>query len=112
MAPEIKPFKVSVPDHALETLNAKLKASVFPDTVDFSDSWDYGAPASDVKRLAKYWAEGFDWRAQEAKLNELPQFETKVEVEGFGELDIHFVHGRSKKEGSIPLLFCHGCTSP
>ena len=56
MAPEIKPFKVSVPDHALETLNAKLKASVFPDAVDFSDSWDYGAPASDVvgtHRLAR-----------------------------------------------------------
>jgi len=66
-----------------------------------------------MKRLTEYWANGFDWRAQEAALNEkLPQFTTKVDVEGFGELEVHFVHKRSVREGSIPLLFCHGCRSP
>lgn len=109
MAPEIKPYKIAVPDAALSTLKTKLEYSTFPDDTEFSDSWDYGAPASDVKRLAKYWANGFDWRKQEAELNQLPQFSTKVNVEGFGELGIHFVHQRSEKEGSIPLLFCHGC---
>jgi hypothetical protein len=65
-----------------------------------------------MKRLTKYWADGFDWRAQEAALNEkLPQFTTKVNVDWFGELDIHFVHKKSAKKDSIPLLFCHGCMS-
>lgn len=111
MAPAITPYKVSVPDASLETLRAKLKASTFPDDPDFINSWDYGTPKNDVQRLAKYWADGFDWRKQEAKLNELPQFKTTVNVEGFGDLGIHFLHERSKKEGSIPLLFCHGCKS-
>lgn len=61
-----------------------------------------------MKRLAKYWRDGFDWRAQENLLNELPQFTTKIEIDGFGEFDMHFVHQKGP-EGSVPLLFCHGC---
>ncbi|KAJ6779815.1 hypothetical protein PWT90_01507 [Aphanocladium album] len=61
-----------------------------------------------IKRLAEYWKTGFDWRAQEAKLNELPHFTTHVQVEGFGELGMHFIHQRGKDDDSIPLLFCHG----
>jgi hypothetical protein len=48
--------------------------------------------SSDVKRLTKYWKNDFDWKKQEAKLNEHPQFKTKVEVDGFGEVDMHFIH--------------------
>lgn len=42
-------------------------------------------------------------------LNQVPQFETEVEIEGFEVLDIHFVHQKSDVEGAIPLLFVHGC---
>jgi hypothetical protein len=107
----IKPFKISVPESDIERLRAKLRHATFPDEVDFSDSWGYGCPLSDVKRLAKYWQDGFDWRAAEARLNEkLPQFTTRISVDDFEELDIHFVHQESPNPGSIPLLFCHGCT--
>ena len=112
MAPDIKPFKVDVPDSALQTVKDKLALATFPDEVEFSDDWAYGAPLSDVKRLAEYWANGFNWRAQEAKINELPQYMTKVNVDGFGDLDIHFVHQKSSRPSSIPLLFCHGCEPP
>lgn len=112
MPSEIKPFKIAVPDSALDSLKTKLASATFPADVDFSDDWDYGSPLSDVKRLAKYWAKGFDWRAEEARLNEtLPQFTTDVEVNGFGTLNIHFVH-QTSRPGSIPLLFCHGCEYP
>lgn len=103
------PYKISIPDSAIKTLKDKLALSTFPDEVEFSDDWGYGAPRADLKRLANYWRNGFDWRAQEAKLNEIPQYETKVTVEGFGDLNIHFVHQKSRRPGSIPLLFCHGC---
>lgn len=112
MSPSITPYKVSVPDSALTSLKSKLSASIFPAEVDFSDNWESGTPLSDVKRLAKYWHDGFDWRAQEKQINEtLPQFMTKVDIDGFGELDMHFVHKKSSKAESIPLLFCHGCMS-
>lgn len=105
----IKPYTISVPDSAISILKRKLELATFPNEVEFSDDWNYGAPLSDVKRLAERWRDGFDWRAQESRLNELPQFTTKVPVKGFGEMNLHFIHQRSKNEKSIPLLFCHGC---
>ena len=110
MAPEIKPYKIAVPDKALELVKAKLESSTFFDEVDFSDNWDYGVPLSDVKRLAAHWKDGFNWREQEARINDtLPQFTTTVNVEGFGDLEMHFVHQKSGDPNSIPLLFSHGC---
>jgi pimeloyl-ACP methyl ester carboxylesterase len=44
----------------------------------------------------------------EAEINKLPQFTTKVSLNGFGEFDIHFIHKASNRAGAIPLLFCHG----
>lgn len=105
----IRPFRIEVPDVAIERLKTKLSLTTFPEDVEFSDSWDYGAPLKDIKRLADYWQNGFDWRAAEAKLNQtLPQFTTTVSVDGFDPLEIHFVHQKSVRPNSIPLLFCHG----
>ncbi|KAK5988592.1 Putative epoxide hydrolase [Cladobotryum mycophilum] len=108
MSDDIKPFNVSVPDSSIQLLKNKLAAATFPDEVDFSDDWSYGATLSDVRRLAQYWKDGFDWRAQEERINRMAQFTTTIDVEGFGGLNIHFVHQRSSRSGSIPLLFVHG----
>ena len=51
-------------------------------------------PLAHVKRLVACWKDGYDWRAAEAKINETPQFTTDVEVEGFGMLNVHFIHQR------------------
>lgn len=107
MEAAIKPCKINVPDAGIAKLKAKLAYASFPDDVEFSNDWTHGSPAADIKRLVKYWQNGFDWRAQEAKLNELPQFTTSITVDGFDPIDINFIHQPSKP-GSIPLLFCHG----
>ena len=109
MTSAIQPFEISVPDLALESLKTKLSHATFPDESPMSDSWEYGAPVSDLKRLVSYWKDGFDWRAAEAKLNKLPQYTTPISIDGFGKLNIHFIHQTSDRPGSIPLLFCHGC---
>lgn len=107
----IEPYTISVPEERRERLIKKLEATTFPDELDQA-GWDYGAPLADVKRLATYWKENFDWRKQEAKLNELPNFKTAIQVDGFESLDIHFVYQKSNVDGAIPLLFSHGCMSP
>jgi hypothetical protein len=56
-----------------------------------------------LPHLAQYWAEEYDWRRVEARLNALPQFIT--EIDG---LDIHFIHVRSKHENALPLIVTHG----
>lgn len=105
----IKPFQISIPESHLQLLNQKLSLATFPDELDHAD-WDMGCPLPEIKRLAAYWKDGFNWREKERQLNEqLAQFTTSVPVTGFGELDIHFVHHRSQTPGAIPLLFVHGC---
>jgi hypothetical protein len=119
MDASITSFQVSVADTALESLKTKLSHTTLPDDVPMSNSWDFGPPLSDLRRLVSYWKDGFNWRAQEAELNQLPHYKTTINVDGFGELSIHFIHQRASSSGgdndngrgSIPLLFCHGCKS-
>ncbi|KAI0079393.1 alpha/beta-hydrolase [Panus rudis PR-1116 ss-1] len=102
-----QPFTLHVPDSALEFLQKKLELTRLPDEIDGA-GWDYGVPLSDIKRLVARWKNGYDWRASEKAINELPQFTRDIEVEGHGTLNIHYVHKKSEVENAIPLLFVHG----
>jgi hypothetical protein len=102
------PFQIKVPEVKLEQLHQQLLLTQFPTQVVTEDAWARGPPVEQIKRLVNYWRDGFDWRAQEVTLNELPQFTLDVEVEGFGAQNIHFIHKRCPNEGAIPLLFLHG----
>ena len=104
------PFKLTVSDADFDLLQKKLELFRFPDELDGA-GWDYGAPLADVKRLTAYWKSGFDWRKAEAKINELPMFTRDIEVDGFGTLNVHYVHQVSAVQDAIPLLFVHGCKS-
>ena len=129
MAYRPKPYKISVPDESLQDLQQRLALSKFATQLESSeqDPWDFGAPVKEVQRLVEYWKNGFDWRKAESKLNELPQYKTQIEVDGFGNLDIHCeycrdsqgfdihgicfvdVHQINTNKNAIPLLFSHGC---
>ncbi|KAF8968914.1 Alpha/Beta hydrolase protein [Flammula alnicola] len=103
-----KSFKIAVPDASITLLQQKLALSTFPDELEEA-GWEYGVPLSDIRRLAARWKEGYDWRKHEALLNdELPQFTRDIDVEGFGSLNVHYVHKKSEIVDAIPLLFVHG----
>ncbi|RPD56178.1 alpha/beta-hydrolase [Lentinus tigrinus ALCF2SS1-6] len=102
-----EPFKLAIPQADLDLLRQKLRLVRFPDELDGA-GWDYGVPLGDVKRLAAHWKDMFDWRKAEAKINELLMFTRDIEVEGFGTLDVHYVHQKSEVKNAIPLLFVHG----
>lgn len=103
------PFKITVLNENLNLLKTKLDLTRFPDEIEGAGR-DYGVPLGDIQRLVTYWKDGYDWRKHEARLNEeLPQFTRDIEVEGFGTLNIHYVHRKSTLSSAIPLLFLHGC---
>jgi hypothetical protein len=104
-----KAFKIAIPDSDLTRLHQKLELATFPD--ELADAaWDYGAPLADIQRLVARWKEGYDWRKYEAQINdELPQFTRDIDVEGFGTLNVHYVHKQSDVADAVPLLFVHGC---
>lgn len=104
---DIAPYTISVAQSAIDDLKQRLALSKFPDELDDS-GWDLGSPLADVKRLAAYWRDSFDWRKAEAKLNELPQFTTTIQCDNFDPIQIHFIHKKSEVEAAIPLLFVHG----
>ncbi|KAI2641411.1 Alpha/Beta hydrolase protein [Hypomontagnella submonticulosa] len=105
----IKPYQIAIPDSKIEKLQLKLSHVSFPGQTSFSNDRKYGAPLDDIKRLAKFWQEKYDWRRVEAELNKLPQFTTTISVDGHEDaLKVHFIHQKGHKPNSIPLLFCHG----
>ncbi|KAL6300106.1 alpha/beta-hydrolase [Sparassis latifolia] len=102
-----QPFTVAVSDSDLAYLHKKLELVRLPDELNEA-GWDYGVPLTDIRRLVAYWKDGFDWKKAEAEINEIPQFTRDIDVEGFGTLNIHYVHQKSTEEHAIPLLFVHG----
>ena len=98
----IRPFRVDISDAALVDLRNRLAATRLPEREIVSDN-SQGVPLATVERLVRYWANEYDWRKVEAKLNAYPNFIT--EIDG---LDIHFIHVRSKHENALPLIVSHG----
>src|ERR687893_893755 len=98
----IRPFRIEVPQADLDDLRQRLASSRWPDELP-GVGWSRGVPLGYLKDLADYWANGFDWRGQEAKLNELPQYTTEIDGQ-----NVHFVHVRSPELGALPLMVCHG----
>jgi hypothetical protein len=103
-----KPFTLSVSDAALDDLRNRLELTRLPSELSGAGS-SRGTPLDTISRLVSRWKNGHDWRKREAEINELPMFTGPVEVDGFGSLDIHFVHQKSTNPNAIPLLFSHGC---
>ncbi|MDQ1494458.1 MAG: epoxide hydrolase, partial [Actinomycetota bacterium] len=67
------------------------------------DDWSQGVPLAYLRELCAYWADGYDWPATQARLNELPHFRTTLD--GLG---VHFVHVRSPYADALPLVITHG----
>lgn len=102
MTDEIRPFRIDIPQAQLDDLRRRLRETRWPEREAVED-WTQGTPLSYVQEVCAYWAEKYDWRATEARLNAFPQFTT--EIDG---LDIHFIHARSPHEGAAPLIITHG----
>jgi epoxide hydrolase len=98
----IEPFTIRVDDAVLRDLHDRLDRTRLPDQI-VGTGWEYGIPADYVGQLVEYWRRTYDWRAVEARLNELPHY--RITIDGQA---IHFIHARSPHPGALPLLITHG----
>src|SRR3954453_19252601 len=96
----IEPFPLAVPEIEPEDLRARLRATRWPEPE--TDPRQRVALERLRQRCAR-WAEDYDWRATERRLNAAPQFTTTIEG-----LPIHFLHARSPRPDAIPLVLTHG----
>ncbi|HUR78120.1 MAG TPA: epoxide hydrolase [Acidimicrobiales bacterium] len=99
---DVTPFSVDIADEQIEDLRDRLHATRFPEPETVED-WSQGIPLSYVQDLCTYWADEYDWRSREARLNQFPQFTTQLD-----DLNIHFIHARSPHDDALPLLMTHG----
>ncbi len=98
---EIRPFSVEIPQEALDDLHQRLGRTRFP-TPAPDDSWDFGTPVSYLQEMVAHWRDDFDWRTQEARMNQFPHYLTEIDGQ-----PIHFIHVRSAEPDATPLLLTH-----
>ncbi|MEU8359007.1 epoxide hydrolase family protein [Nonomuraea sp. NPDC048882] len=96
----ITSFRVEIPQSELDDLQARLALTRFTDEIPGAEQ---GVAVERVKRLIGHWRDGFDWRAQEARINAFPQFTTEIDGQ-----NIHFIHVRSDNPDALPLILTHG----
>src|SRR5258708_20948117 len=65
----IRSFKMHVPNRVLVDLRRRLAETNWPDQLP-GTTWEYGAAIKNVRKLADYWQNCYDLRAQEAKINQ------------------------------------------
>ncbi|SEM63304.1 Pimeloyl-ACP methyl ester carboxylesterase [Paenibacillus sp. OV219] len=93
---------MNIPEEGLNDLRNRINATRWPDKETVSDQ-SQGTTLGTIQELARYWANEYDWRKMESRINAFPHFLT--EMDG---LDIHFIHVRSKHENAMPILIAHG----
>ncbi len=84
----------------VDDLRHRLRSSRWPDA-PLGAGWSLGADVEELRSLTQYWADGFDFDAHRAMLDELPSFRHTV----YG-ASVHYLHRRTG--GTFPILLAHG----
>ncbi len=99
---DLTPFKVRVPQAALDDLKRRLASTRWPERETVGD-WSQGVPLQKAQALVAYWRDKYDWRRFETRINAFPQFRTQIDGVG-----IHFIHVRSPQQNALPIILTHG----
>jgi len=99
------PFTIAIDDADIDDLKARLLATRFPATIEGA-GWDYGTDDAFLRRFVDYWANQFDWREAETRLNAIAQFIEEIDGEA-----VHFVHVRGRGDTNVPVLLTNGWPS-
>lgn len=88
----------------LDDLRSRLRATRWPDA-PADAGWSMGTDVAYLRELVRYWADDFDWLAQEDVLNALPRVRVCL-----GGVAIHAIHARavSHTGPALPLVLTHG----
>lgn len=100
--PRLTPFRFHVPDETLASIRDRVATYPWHEMPD-DGGWDYGTNMDYLKQLCDYWVDGFDWRAQEERINSFSQFRTPVHG-----IDLHFIYEQGSGPDPMPLMISHG----
>lgn len=98
----MQPFKIQISDNDIDYLKQRLVNARWS-TPGTQSGWEKGVPVDYLKNIADYWLNEFDWKKQEAILNQYPNFITEIEGQ-----NIHYLHIKSPRANAVPLMLIHG----
>lgn len=101
----IKSMTVHIPDSEIDALKFRLKLTRWPSPIE-SSNWSDGTDNNYLRSMVDYWANQYNWREREKKINLYSHFIAKIDNTG-----IHFIHEKGKGKISIPLLLMQGWPS-
>src|SRR5881392_3263580 len=101
----ITPFSIHIEPEILSDLQERIRKTRWPEQAPGA-AWEQGTDLEYLRQLLAYWADEFDWQAQERELNAATQF--RAELDG---VHIHFVHERARHGHGVPLILTHGWPS-
>jgi pimeloyl-ACP methyl ester carboxylesterase len=99
---DIRAFRIDIPQTELNDLADRLARTRWPDELP-GTAWSKGPTVAYLRELTEYWRTSYDWRQQESRINEVPQFTTTIDGQR-----IHFLHARSSEPDALPLILTHG----
>ena len=99
---KIEPYQLNVPQDVLDDLQARLRRTRWPQSFP-EQGWDYGTNTEYMRELVDYWMSDFDWRKQEAHINQYEHFKAQQD-----DIGVHFMHIRGRGPEPTPLLMLHG----
>ncbi|WP_116950834.1 epoxide hydrolase family protein [Jiangella endophytica] len=97
----IQSFRIEISQAEIDDLQERLSRTRLPQPAP-GDDWDYGTPNHYLREMVDHWRDGFDWREQEARINDVPHYVTEIDGQ-----TIHFIHVPSAEPGATPLLLAH-----
>lgn len=101
----IRPWILSVPQDRLDWIARRVADAHIGYAPDGDADWKYGTDARYLAAFRDHWRDRYDWRAAEARINAIPQFEALIEG-----VPIRFFHQRATDGGGrgFPLILSHG----
>ncbi len=89
---DVEQFRIGIAQADLDGLAERLGRTRWPSSLPGA-AWERGVPVRYLRELAAYWRDGYDWRAQEARLNAYPQYTTRIDGQ-----KIYFMHVKSPNQ--------------
>ncbi|GAU95002.1 hypothetical protein RvY_06692 [Ramazzottius varieornatus] len=102
----VVPWMLNVSVEVLDDLRDRLSKTKYGKSIQ-GQNFSYGFPGDQLKKIVDYWLTKFDWKKQEALINNYPNFKTNIEG-----LNLHFVHVKPENAGkdvkTYPIILTHG----
>ncbi|KAF2156654.1 putative hydrolases or acyltransferase, partial [Myriangium duriaei CBS 260.36] len=104
------PFTAHISDEKLKQMIDLVKLSPIGaeswENLDESRTW--GMNRKWLSEAKDHWANKFDWRATEKRINSFPNYTVPIKDDDGSEYTMHFIALFSDNENAIPLIFYHG----